>query len=91
MRFRRKLAVADLDRERWALMNRPVSVLEAFRRVTMKAGLESPVVTVEAGLVHRPELLPPAIELLAEEIRSASDRLAQAASPAVAALGMLGR
>ncbi len=116
LRRKRKLRLAELANERWALMNRPRSVIETFQRVAAERGLEAPHIAVEtnsldlikslvirgsflsvlprgavladleegraaalavedlpevmSGFLHRNEILPPAVDLLLDEVGS---------------------
>jgi DNA-binding transcriptional LysR family regulator len=116
LRGRRRLQLDDIRAERWALMNRPRSIIDMFRTIAASRGLESPHISVEtdsldlikslvlrasfltalpggamrseleagqvaalaiadlpavtAGFLHRQEVLPPAVELLLDEVDS---------------------
>ena len=113
-----EVPLAALESERWALINRPRSIIELFRGFAASRGFESARVdvetdsldllkslvsregfltalprgamrseleqhrvatlaidglpTLEAGFIHRHEVLPPAVELLLEEVASSS-------------------
>jgi DNA-binding transcriptional LysR family regulator len=47
LRRRRKLQLDDLREERWALMNRPRSIIDMYRTIAASRGLESPHISVE--------------------------------------------
>jgi DNA-binding transcriptional LysR family regulator len=116
LRKKRKISFSTLAKERWALINRPRSIIEMFRSIAASRGLDSPRICVEtdsldllkslvlqeafltalprgamrseleqgrvatlaidglpkleAGFLHRQEVLPPAVALLLEEVIS---------------------
>jgi DNA-binding transcriptional LysR family regulator len=118
LRRKRKVSLPALAHERWALISRPRSIIEMFRKVAAAHGLDSPRICVEtnsldllkslvlresfltalprgamqselelglvatlainglptlaAGFLHRQEALPPAVELLLEEVVSST-------------------
>jgi DNA-binding transcriptional LysR family regulator len=47
LRRRRKLSFADLAEERWALISRPLSIVDMFRSIAASHGIDRPRICVE--------------------------------------------